>query len=75
MSNWFQIYFFVDGKSKRYFCKASGAWRQAETCGGPTFRKVGETETADRVVCTQGHESEVPKGYSTERKQIDGGLF
>jgi hypothetical protein len=72
---WFLIYFFVDGKSRRYFCKGSGAWRQAGTCGSYTFQKVGETEHADKVVCTQGHQTEVAKGYSTERNQIDGGLF
>lgn len=72
---WFLIYFFEDGKNRRFFCKGSGEWRNAKTCGSYTFQKLGETKDSDLVSCTQGHQSEVLKGYSTERRQVEGGLF
>jgi len=71
---WFQIYFFDHGVSRRYFCKGPGSWApigSRETCGSMTFRKIGETDTEDEITCVHDHKQTVIKGYSTERKAVD----
>ena len=73
---WFLVYYMNDGKSRRYFCDGSGAWRNAERCGVYTFKKVKDNgEFAETVECTQGHQQNIPKGYSNIRHQVEGGLF
>jgi hypothetical protein len=71
---WFVIYYFVDGKNKRYFCKDSGEWRHAETCGAPTFELVSRNEAqgTHTVKCSRGHQQDVIEGYLTQPKQGDG---
>jgi hypothetical protein len=71
---WFLIYYFEDGKSRRFFCKGMGTWRNMDTCGAYTFRLISKDAANDlhTVKCTQGHEITIPAAYHTERKQTDG---
>jgi len=64
--SWFNIYFWENGKSRRYFC--------VDGCGSYTFQLVKERATDHMVSCVRGHLQPVMIGYAMERR-TENALF
>lgn len=58
--------------ARRYFCQKDGSWRFSDRCGSASFRKISETETADTLACTQGHESSFEKDAYRTKREVTG---